>query len=53
MSMAEQRKLEERLMVALGSIRPWEHLRLEGQCLLGAHMQGEVAFGAPNPHGWS
>ena len=40
-------------MVALRIMRPQEHLRLKDQCLLGAYVQGEIAFGAPNLRGWS
>ena len=27
-------------------------LRLKDQCLMGIYMQGEIAFGMPNLHGW-
>ena len=49
----EQNKLEERLMVVLGSERSQEHLQLKDQCLLGAYVWGEITFGLPNLHGWS
>ena len=41
------------LMVALKSIKPQEHLQLKDRCLLGAYMQGEIAFGMLNLRGWS
>ena len=54
MSMADQRRLEEDLMVALRSIRQREHLWLKDQCLLGADVGGGgIAFGGTNPHGQS
>ena len=40
-------------MVAMRSIRPWEHLWLKNHCLLGAYVWRAIAFGMPNPCGWS
>ena len=38
-------------MVALRSMRLQECLRLKDQCLLGAYVWWEIAFGVPNLHG--
>ena len=34
-------------------MRPQGHLQLKDQCLLGAYMRGEIAFGTMNLRGWT